>query len=56
MVVRLGITAVVIATFALVVGAALTGSAGDTVPFDARAFASAQAAGDGIVVAVHAPW
>lgn len=30
--------------------------AGDVVPFDPKAFAAAQEAGDGIVVFVHAPW
>jgi hypothetical protein len=30
--------------------------AGAVSPFDPQAFAAAQAAGDGIVVFVHAPW
>ncbi len=37
-------------------GTAVPAPAGDVVPFDPKAFAAAQEAGDGIVVFVHAPW
>jgi hypothetical protein len=37
-------------------GTAVLAPAGEVVPFDPKAFAAAQEAGDGIVVFVHAPW
>ena len=37
-------------------GAAVPAFAADVVPFDPKAFAAAQEAGEGIVVFVHAPW
>jgi hypothetical protein len=48
----------IIASLAFVAlgGTTVPASAGGVVPFDPKAFASAQEAGDGIVVFVHAPW
>ncbi len=43
-------------TFAALGGTAVPAPAGDIVPFDPKAFAAAQEAGEGIVVFVHAPW
>jgi hypothetical protein len=36
--------------------AAGAAAAAGIVPFDSKAFAAAQAAGEGIIVFVHAPW
>jgi hypothetical protein len=48
----------IIASLAFVAlgGTTVPASAGGVVPFDPKAFAAAQEAGDGIVVFVHAPW
>ena len=43
-------------TFVALGGTAVPVPAGDVVPFDPKAFAAAQEAGEGIVVWVHAPW
>lgn len=48
----------IVASLALVAlgGIAAPAPAGGIVPFDPKAFATAQEAGEGIVVFVHAPW
>jgi hypothetical protein len=48
----------IVASLALVAlgGTAVPAPAGSIVPFDPKAFAAAQEAGESIVVFVHAPW
>lgn len=41
---------------ALTISGPVLRAAAQVKPFDAKAFAAAQAAGQGIVVHVHAPW
>ena len=47
---------ILIGAFALVLAKPGDVAAAGIKPFDAKAFAAAQAAGQGIVVHVHAPW
>jgi hypothetical protein len=45
-----------IGSLALVLASSAVAGAAEVQPFDAKAFAAAQEAGQGVVVYVHAPW
>ena len=47
---------VMLAAIVLVLAAAIPAPAADVKPFDAKAFEAAQAAGESVVVVIHATW
>ena len=47
---------VMLAAIVLVLAAASSAPAADVKPFDAKAFEAAQAAGESVVVDIHATW